>query len=119
MYLATKGQSLIDRSQSDRILLDNLSEKKSGRDPREVTPADLEGAGHFPDKLTAIIRGKCIDCCGGSLVEVKCCTVTDCNLWPYRMGTNPFRKRTLTETQREAVKERLSKARGAMASNAL
>lgn len=104
---------MIDRSQSDEILLDKLSKEKSGLDPRAVTPAQLEAAGHFPDKLTSIMREKCIDCCAGHLSEVRLCTVTDCSLWPYRMGTNPFRKRTLTEDQREAAKERLSVARAA------
>ena len=46
------------------------------------------------------IRAKCIDCSGGQLKEVKECIITDCPLYPFRMGTNPNRegvggKRTL------------------------
>lgn len=93
---------MIDRSQSDRFLLDNSSTEKSGIDPRGVTTAQLEAAGHFPDKLTTIIRNHCTDCCAGQLSEVRHCTVTNCSLWPYRMGTNPFRKQNLSEEQREA-----------------
>jgi hypothetical protein len=37
------------------------------------------------------IRAKCIDCSGGSKPEVKHCPITDCPLWPYRMGKNPAR----------------------------
>lgn len=38
------------------------------------------------------IRAKCLDCCCGSAQEVKLCPVTDCSLYPYRMGHNPNRK---------------------------
>ena len=38
------------------------------------------------------IRAKCIDCMCGLTHEVKLCPVTDCSLWPYRMGHNPNRK---------------------------
>ena len=37
------------------------------------------------------IRAKCKDCCGGSEAEVRRCGMIDCPLWPFRMGTNPFR----------------------------
>lgn len=32
------------------------------------------------------IRAKCIECCAGAAWEVKRCHITDCALWPYRMG---------------------------------
>ena len=32
------------------------------------------------------MRAKCLDCCAGSAHEVKLCPITDCTLWPYRMG---------------------------------
>ena len=35
------------------------------------------------------MRAKCIDCCCGSYKEIKECTVIDCDLYPYRMGTRP------------------------------
>ena len=37
------------------------------------------------------IRAKCIDCCAGQRKEVALCTAEECDLWPYRMGTDPFR----------------------------
>ena len=35
------------------------------------------------------IREKCKDCCAGYLGEIKECPITDCSLWPYRMGRRP------------------------------
>lgn len=35
------------------------------------------------------IRKHCLDCCCGSAKEVRLCPSTDCNLYPFRMGTNP------------------------------
>jgi hypothetical protein len=32
------------------------------------------------------IRIKCIDCMGGSRVEVRRCAIATCALWRYRMG---------------------------------
>jgi hypothetical protein len=39
------------------------------------------------------IPAKCVDCSGGSLVEVRECAATGCSLWPLRMGTNPNKRR--------------------------
>jgi len=35
------------------------------------------------------IREHCLGCCGGSPKEVKCCPITDCELWPVRFGCKP------------------------------
>lgn len=42
-------------------------------------------------KLTPIkaIRAKCVDCSCGQLKEVRECPVTNCPLYPYRMGKRP------------------------------
>lgn len=56
------------------------------------------------------IREKCLDC-SFNASEVKQCPVTDCALWPFRFGKNPFVKRTMTQAQRDAATERLKKAR--------
>ena len=55
------------------------------------------------------IREKCVDCCGGSVYEVKLCQVTKCTLHPFRFGKNPFYHRELTDEQRKAIGERLHK----------
>ena len=42
-------------------------------------------------RLTPIkaIRAKCLDCSGGSSNEVKLCEMTECSLYPYRLGKRP------------------------------
>lgn len=35
------------------------------------------------------MRAKCLDCCCGEVKEVRNCPVTDCPIWPYRMGKRP------------------------------
>lgn len=57
------------------------------------------------------IREKCLDCCCGSSHEVRLCTCTDCSLYPFRFGKNPYRsKRTLTDAQRIALSRRKTHA---------
>jgi hypothetical protein len=48
------------------------------------------GAQHVKRPLLKVIRAKCLDCCCGSSVEVRECPIHACDLWPYRMGNNPF-----------------------------
>jgi hypothetical protein len=35
------------------------------------------------------IRFKCIDCSNGSISNVKSCVISDCCLYPFRMGCRP------------------------------
>lgn len=37
------------------------------------------------------IRAYCLECSNQQPSEVKNCHLTDCPLWPYRMGKNPAR----------------------------
>lgn len=57
------------------------------------------------------IRMKCLDCCCGQISEVRNCPCTNCSLHPFRMGNNPYRKREMTEEQKQAARDRLTKAR--------
>lgn len=57
------------------------------------------------------IRAKCIECMGDSVIEVKRCMISQCALYPFRFGKNPYRKRELTDEQRAALSERLRKMR--------
>lgn len=93
------------------ICLDTQSGEKIGRDPRQVCGAELTEAGHEKDSLLTIIRNKCLDCCAGQTGEVRTCPATACDLWPYRMGTNPFAKRELTPEQKKAAAQRMADAR--------
>ena len=43
------------------------------------------------------IRCQCLECVGWSAFEVKECTDHHCPLYPFRMGTNPSRKRDQKE----------------------
>lgn len=64
-----------------------------------------------PNPVKAI-RLKCLDCSGGSSVEVDKCPAKQCPIWSFRYGRNPFRtKRELSEEQRTEMVERLKKAR--------
>ena len=58
------------------------------------------------------LRAKCIDCSGGNLASVRDCPVTDCPLYPYRLGKNPFyKKRVMSDEERAAASERMKKVR--------
>jgi hypothetical protein len=77
-----------------------------GRDPRTIPVEQLEALGHTKQPLPKIVRINCIECVGGSEAEVRRCRLLHCPFWPYRMGSNPFNRRELTEDQREAMRER-------------
>ena len=52
------------------------------------------------------IRAKCIDCMCGQINEIPLCPGTDCPLWPFRMGKNPYRKpRQYSEEQLTRLRE--------------
>jgi hypothetical protein len=44
-----------------------------GRDPRQMTAAELEAMGHQRLSPMEAIRAKCLDCCAGSSTEVRRC----------------------------------------------
>ena len=54
------------------------------------------------------IRAKCLECSNYQPKEVRNCLITDCPLYPFRMGKNPNRKgigRALGESKEKAVVE--------------
>jgi hypothetical protein len=58
------------------------------------------------------IRAKCMECSNENYAEIKECPITDCPLYPFRFGKNPYRtKRVLTEEQKQKQLENLAKAR--------
>jgi hypothetical protein len=63
-----------------------------GEHPGDVPPQILSQK--FRAQNLKAIRGKCLDCCCGNSAEVRKCVAADCALWPFRLGTNPFRKKT-------------------------
>jgi hypothetical protein len=76
-----------------------------GRDPRTMSPAELAEMGHEPMSPLQAIRARCLDCCAGSAQEVAKCMSLCCPSWPFRKGTNPYRKPPSDE-QRQAMQER-------------
>jgi hypothetical protein len=79
-----------------------------GRDPREMTRAELGAMGHEPMSPMEAIRSHCLDCCAGSAHEVRCCVAMACPSWPFRTGKNPWRS-PISEERREALRERGSR----------
>ena len=69
--------------------------EKAGKDPRKIPVALLADLGH-PQSPIKAIRAHCVTCSGGSVAEARKCTATACELWPMRMGVNPFHKRART-----------------------
>ena len=55
------------------------------------------------------IRRHCIDCSDGSKLDVKMCSFTDCQLYPFRFGKNPNRK--LSPERREETAKQLKQYR--------
>jgi hypothetical protein len=76
-----------------------------GRDPREMTQAQLEAMGHEPISPMQAIRAKCLDCCAWSSDEVRKCVALACPSWPFRTGKNPWRQE-MSEEQRKARRQR-------------
>ena len=75
---------------------------------------EMNAAVRTQENNTALkaIKMKCLDCSYYSQKEVKECTMTDCPLYAWRMGKNPFRtKKELTAEQKEALEERMKALR--------
>lgn len=81
-----------------------------GRDPRKMSVLDLEAAGKPRISRGDAIREKCLDCCVGSPSEVRRCAMVDCALWPFRMGTDPYRE-PMSDERRAAAAQRLARGR--------
>lgn len=66
-----------------------------------TTKADLAALGHEPMPALKAIRAKCLDCSGGNRAEVEDCLVRRCPLYPFRLGSNPW-KAEPSDARREA-----------------
>jgi len=66
------------------------------------------------------IRAHCIDCSGGSLLEPEKCPIERCELFPFRLGKNPFRKKVvISDTQKQKMIERLQRYRASQPSESI
>ncbi len=58
------------------------------------------------------IREYCIQCVADQPKEVELCPITDCPLYDFRFGTNPYRaKRVVSEEQKAALRSRMENVR--------
>lgn len=56
------------------------------------------------------IQAYCLNCVGNQKQEVILCPSKDCNLYPFRLGTNPYRKKKeLSESSKLNLKGNFSK----------
>ena len=76
----------------------------------EPTAENLSARGIQRRPRAAAIRSMCLQCMGGSPMEVRLCVSSPCPLWPYRMGTDPWRA-PMSEEQRAAAAERMTRMR--------
>jgi hypothetical protein len=68
---------------------------------------NLQVLGHQPMPVLKAIRAKCLDCSGGIQAEVRDCLVRNCALYPFRMGSNPWRA-PVSDEQRSAARMRFA-----------
>lgn len=82
-----------------------------GRDPRELTPAQLADHGHAPISPLQALRATCIAHLG-TAPRVRGCTATACPAWPFRLGKHPYKKKSvLTDEQKRDRAARVGVAR--------
>jgi len=73
---------------------------------------ELQAAGHRSMSILQALRARCVDCCSGSVAEVRRCVSVNCPSWPFRMGFNPWRERRELSPERKAkLADALAKAR--------
>jgi hypothetical protein len=89
--------------QHEQFIVRHPTGETEGRDPRRIERDELATL-HQPLPVLKAIRAKCLDCCCHQEAEVRRCTAINCPLWPFRMGTNPWRAPP-SEARRAAAAE--------------
>lgn len=74
-------------------------EESSGSDRTDYDRIILSYKEKATNRKNAI-RSHCVDCMGGLVQEIARCTSTDCSLYAFRMGKNPFDSRTIEAGQK-------------------
>jgi hypothetical protein len=97
-------------NKAQQALLEQRDGSDVGRDPRKVSREELIAAGHRAISPLKALRLRCLDCCADQPSEVRLCTAVGCANWPFRLGTNPWRKEP-TDAQRERARSLLHKRR--------
>ena len=100
MSIYEDGGNRAERVKASTIF--NVDGSTEGRDPRKMTIKEFTFLGHHARPILNTIRAKCLDCSCYQPSEIAKCTAYGCALWPYRMGTNPFRA-PMSEERRAAA----------------
>jgi len=58
------------------------------------------------------MRAKCIDCCDGQVKEIRLCPITECPLWPYRMGKRPIAEKRSPKVEGQPLEREVTEKRG-------
>lgn len=85
-------------------------------DPRKLSPEDFQRLGCQRTSRGNAIRQMCLQCMCGSAREVLLCGSGGCPLWPFRMGTDPWRA-PMSDEQRASAAARMRAMRGEAASD--
>lgn len=79
-------------SDLDKLSADQRNKELASKPPEFWGREGLGMIGHRKRPILKVIRAKCVDCSVHQPKEVRLCQFVTCPLWPYRMGTDPFRK---------------------------
>ena len=83
-----------------KLLFYGPNGRKWGRNPNQLTPADLEAEGHQPMPPLLRMRAMCLDCRASD--EIAVCARISCPLWPVRLGFDPWKKGSKSESLQKA-----------------
>jgi hypothetical protein len=100
---------LMNSKPTQPLLVHGPNGRKWGRNPKQLTPEDLEAEGIKPAPQLAIMRAMCLDCRDAD--EVLVCARIRCPLWPYRLGFDPWKKGSKAESLKKARAAKADAAR--------
>lgn len=69
-----------------KTLCEVMADKFRKGEPGHRTLTGFDFTTDDPLIRSRAIRAKCLECQGGQQAEVSRCQITDCTLWPWRMG---------------------------------
>lgn len=64
----------------------------------------IRHSGPDPTTRCRAIRARCLNCKGWENTPVRECEITDCNLWPYRLGKSPNRQKSARTRGQNGIK---------------
>lgn len=76
---------------------------------KEIENMDRKSVGKLANPLAAI-KQKCLDCSGGNVYETINCQCTNCAIYPFRFGRNPYGNE-LSEIELNKIRQRFKEYR--------